>query len=316
MKIAKHAAKEIGECKNTRAFTGSSARAGFNRSLKSAFLIAIYNFSRWRQDVRYPLLLVMVLVLLFWMLDPLCTFARNIGYATNPFILPFALSSPINQFMMCVCALLLFADMPYIGSNQLYVIKRCGRRVWVIGQIIYIILAALVFVVILIVLSLLVLAPMSTLNTEGWGKVVSTLAYTNVVNQTDINFDFDSKIVEAMSPICAELLGAAFEFLLITLLGLIIFAVNLLFKVRIGIFVGMCISLFDLMIVNMLPYILYYISPASMARLEILDLSNGTSLFYPSPAWACGFFLISIFVISAFSIIFARKLDLMNCTER
>lgn len=314
--MAKHAAKEIDMRKNTHAFTGSFSRTGFTHSFKNAFLVAIYNFSRWRQDVRYPLLLVIVLVLLFWMLDPLCAFSRDIGYATNPFILPFALSSPINQFTMCVCALLLFADMPYIGSNQLYVIKRCGRRVWVIGQIIYIILAALVFVAILIILSLLVLAPISTLNTEGWGKVVSTLTYTNVINQTGINFDFDPKIVEAMAPICAELLEAAFEFLLITLLGLIIFTVNLLFKVRIGAFVGMCVSLFDLMIVNMLPYILYHISPASMARLSVLDLSNGTSLFYPSPAWACGFFLISIFIISAFSILFAKRLDLINCTER
>lgn len=277
------------------------------RSARSVLLLVGRNFSKWIHNIRFLLLFIVLFIVFSNALDPLKAFAHSIGYAVNPVVAPFLLSSPTNQLLLALGFLFLIADAPFMGQDQLFVINRTGRRTWVAGQMAYVLLAAAAYLAIVHVLIFAIIAPVSSLNIDGWGKVIATLSYTNAASAAQIDIGFPEKIITDLTPLQAFTLQTGLEFLALSFVGLLTFVVNLRAPVKCGVFVSLAVVMFDLLVTNVLPWRLYSFSPFSLARLSVLDFSDGTSLWGPPIDWAIAFGAACLIVAAAATLVSSRR---------
>ncbi|MDR0515270.1 MAG: hypothetical protein LBG81_08965 [Coriobacteriaceae bacterium] len=268
--------------------------------------VALLGFRRWGADVRYPLLLAMITVFLWWALDPVKAMAYATGYAVSPIVFPFLTGGEVNQLIIIVGALFLFSDAPFVGESQLFVLARTGRRPWVLGQALYIAGASACYVAVLLALSLIFLAPVSTMGTEGWGKVLTTLCYTDAGAAFHLGFTVPEKVLTSLTPAAALGLQLMLEWMAVAIVGLVVFTVNLFAPVKAGVFAGGLMALFDLLVTNALPFALYGFSPVSLARLPVLDFA-GNNPYLPTVGWAVGFDLCLLATLVAFLAVVARR---------
>lgn len=263
---------------------------------RTIFKVACNSFRHWRSSSRYLLLFLLLFAFLWWALEPIKALAYSTGYAVNPILLPFFLGSEVYQLIVGLGILFLFANAPFLDELQLYVFQRTGRRLWVTGQILYVLAATAVYLIALAVFSLIIIAPVATWDTEGWGKIVSTLAYTNAASSIHLNFLIPEKVITETMPLSALGIQLVLEYLALAVIGLLAFAINLFSPYKIGLYLGGIVCLFDLLITNILPRYLFSFSPLSLARLPVVDFS-GSSVIYPSITWAMCFNLLCIVTI-------------------
>ncbi|MFR0986392.1 MAG: hypothetical protein ACLSFZ_07555 [Frisingicoccus sp.] len=121
-------------------------------------LVAAANFRRWRRNPQIALAFGLGFVVCFLLSDKVLVFAKEhdtIVQVLEPFIWTFGDANSI--LVISLLLLLLFADMPNLGNEVPLFLIRINRRVWLLGQILYLILATMGFMC-FILLSTCVLA--------------------------------------------------------------------------------------------------------------------------------------------------------------
>jgi len=83
-------------------------------------------------------------------------------------------------------------------------------------------------------ISILVLLPNATFATKGWGKIINTLAQTDIETQIKLPFGILKKITTFYSPFEAFALSFLLNWSTACFLGLTLLLVNLKFNRRIG----------------------------------------------------------------------------------
>ena len=114
------------------------------KPLRQALSVAVYNFRQWRRNPRIFLSFALAFILCFLLSNKVVAFAE--GYGTSmqflePFIWTFGDSDSI--LLSSLLLVFLFADMPFLSSGTPFYLMRTTRRIWLIGQAIYILLATL-----------------------------------------------------------------------------------------------------------------------------------------------------------------------------
>lgn len=59
------------------------------------------------------------------------------------------------MMMLFLGVVLLFCDAPFIEDEQPYIMLRSGRRIWFIGQMLYIVVASVLYLIVLYFISVL-----------------------------------------------------------------------------------------------------------------------------------------------------------------
>lgn len=243
----------------------------------------------------------LMLTFVFMLLSPLRDACIATGYAVSPAVIPFMFENPIFQSLVAFGVLLLFSNAPFISPMQMFVISRTGRRRWVVGQILYVLLATGIYLLVILLFGLICVCDVATLSTNGWGKIATTLAATNMGTEFGIGFDIPRKVIETWDPVFATVARLAVEYLGLALVGLTVFAANLYIKRMAGLYLGGAICLADIVIQNTLPYAYVKASPLSLARLQNLSFSEG-SLLYPTYDWALAFSAALVLLVIVFAI--------------
>lgn len=198
--------------------------------------------------------------------------------AMSPWIYPLIFSEDGSVFVFFSNLILLFANAPFMEEYQLFYLIRCGKKKWYASQILYIVLASIIYFSTIFVISIIYLSPYMSFQTE-WGKIFMTISR---------NIPQFSVVVERFAAIPATLYSFAIHILIGIFLGLLLFDFNLLFKQGVGI---MC-ALFFVILSYVLGYIetgqtvanikLRYLSPISWARLSFYHEGvGGLPLWYP-----------------------------------
>ncbi len=229
------------------------------------------------------------------------------GIKTNPFIFPFFSNDPVKQLILLAGIVFLFSDAPFIDKNQPYIIIRSKRISWVLGQILYIVIASAIYFLFLMLVSILVLLPYATFATNGWGKIIHTLAQTGAGAQINLQFGITQEITTFYFPLEAFCLSFLLSWGTACFLGLILFLVNLKLNRMLGLIAGGVILFLDLLTINVLSPVFYHFSPVSLSRLSVLD-PMGVSLF-PSKIYPFVFFSVSIVVLSALLVASIKKIS-------
>ncbi len=144
------------------------------------FYIAAYNFRGWRKNPKIILAFVLAFVLCVLLTGRAIQFANSYGTTmqiAEAFIWAFGNANSIMLSSMLL--LFFFADMPFINHTTPYYLIRTKRSLWIRGQIVYIIIATVIYMTFLLVVSSLLCAPISFIG-NMWSETGALLGYSGV----------------------------------------------------------------------------------------------------------------------------------------
>ncbi len=147
------------------------------RDMKQAFRIAGQNFSGWKKNPRIWMTFILAAVLCLMLSDQIISHAikyETILQVFEPFIWTYGDASSV--MLSTLLLILLFADMPFISQATPYWLVRTKRKVWLAGQIIYVILATVIYNIFLAVMLGIMGAPFSFTG-NVWSETAAMLGY-------------------------------------------------------------------------------------------------------------------------------------------
>ena len=149
------------------------------RKIKMVFVTALYNFRLWKGNVRIISTFILAFILCFLLTDKLIGFAveqETSMQAVEAFVLTFGDSNSI--LLTSLLLLLLFGDVPFITTATPFFLIRENRKTWVMGQVVYIIFAAAIYLL-FILLSTCLLCAKYSFPKNIWSQTAAILAYSD-----------------------------------------------------------------------------------------------------------------------------------------
>lgn len=213
---------------------------------KQVFTVAMFNFRRWKRNPRIIMTFILAFVLCLLLTDRAISFALQMGTTMQlmeAFVWTFGDANSI--MISSLLLLLLFADMPFMGAVTPYYLARTKRSVWLWGQAVYVILAAVLYMAFMLVVTVLLSASLSFTG-NMWSETGAILGYSGA----------GAKIALPAS-IKAMTMSYPYEcalhvFLLMTLytlfLGVLMLAVNLRFGQKWGVITVFGLSIYGLLL--------------------------------------------------------------------
>ena len=147
---------------------------------RQIFIIAMTNFRRWRRSPQIWLAFGLGFVASFLLSNKVVLFAEEhetLIQLFEPFIWTFGDANSI--LLISLCLLLLFADMPNVDNEVPLQLVRTSRTRWMAGQILYLCLATLVFVLFVFV-STCILAGNAAYPADLWSDTAAILGYSSI----------------------------------------------------------------------------------------------------------------------------------------
>lgn len=148
--------------------------------IRQIWLVAMANFRRWRKNPQIWLAFALGFVVCFLLSDKVLVFAKEhdtIVQILESFIWTFGDATSI--LVISLLLLLLFADMPNLGNEVPLFLVRINRKAWLLGQILYLVLATMGFMC-FILLSTCVLAGARAYTANLWSDTAAILGYSSI----------------------------------------------------------------------------------------------------------------------------------------
>ena len=146
--------------------------------LRQVGAVAAYNFRTWRRNPRIVITFLLALMLCFLLSDKAVRFAQE--YKTSmqiaeAFIWTFSDSNSI--LLASLLLVLLFADLPNLGPGMPYYLMRIDRKTWMLGQILYVVLATLLYLLFILACTSLICSNQSFIG-NMWSETAAILGYS------------------------------------------------------------------------------------------------------------------------------------------
>lgn len=154
--------------------------------LRQVFYTAMANFRRWRRNPQILLAFCLAFIVCFLLSDKVLVFAKThdtILQAVEPFIWTFGDADSV--LIVSLLLLLLFADMPNLSNDVPLFLVRIDRKIWMLGQILYLILATFWFLC-FILFSTCLLAESRAYPANLWSDTAAILGYSNIGKEISI----------------------------------------------------------------------------------------------------------------------------------
>lgn len=151
--------------------------------LRQTGLVAAANFRRWRKNPRIFLTFGLGFIVCFLLSDKVVVFSQEHDtflQVLEPFIWTFGDADSILTVSLLL--LLLFADMPDLENEVPLFLIRIDRVVWMMGQILYLILATFAFMCFLL-LSTCILSGTRAYTANLWSDTAAILGYSGIGNK-------------------------------------------------------------------------------------------------------------------------------------
>lgn len=285
------------------------------KSFNTSFEVCLQNFRRLMGDYRIFVTLGIIFVVSNYHASVFIDFAQ-INFpdtGVSPWIFPFAFTAYIfNKIMLFLPLLLLFCDAPFIDKNQPYIIARCTRRVWSVGQIFYIVALSGIYVLcIALMMPLMLIGNMDL--TAGWGDAIISAARSPQLEYAAFT-GVSERMVTSFSPIAATVYSIILTWLACIFLGLLIYVINAATgKSGFGVMASSFFIIIDPCIIVLCSSdkqfdFLYRFSPlswCSVNRISILEADK-----YPSIGYVFFGYIFLIAALSAIAIFISKKQEI------
>ncbi len=150
-----------------------------SQRLRQPFSVALYNFRLWWGNPRIIVTFALSAGMCFLLSDKAVQFAESHNTTLQlmeTFIWTFGDS---NSILLCSSLLvLLFADMPFLSAGTPLYLARTSRTTWVLGQLIYVLAATVVYLTFVLVCNMLFCAHLAFPGNQ-WSPTAAILGYTN-----------------------------------------------------------------------------------------------------------------------------------------
>src|SRR5690625_3817274 len=123
------------------------------------------NFRKWLVNPRIYALAVFIIAFLIYHQSGLSQFAGAHNQGVTPWVFPHLTTPPVLH-VFATFAIILFSDAPFEDKHMPFLMIRSGRRNWIIGQLIYILMASLIYTLFVFIISILALLPNLELRSE------------------------------------------------------------------------------------------------------------------------------------------------------
>ena len=120
--------------------------------MKEAKIVGI-NFRQWIISPKNLDALICLTLYTYDQLHGMTNFARTFDCKVAPWLLPFFLCTAHRFLPIMLLFLLLISDSPFRTRQQSFVILRTGKRVWLRGQLLYLLLISVGYAALVWVLS-------------------------------------------------------------------------------------------------------------------------------------------------------------------
>lgn len=150
------------------------------RELAQIWQTACVNFRRWKKNPKVIMAFLLAFVVCFLLSDKILSFSdrqETVLQLFEPFIWTFGDANSV--LIMSLLLLLLFADIPNTGNEVPLFLVRTNRRVWILGQILYIVMATFLFVL-FVLISTCVLCASKAYPANIWSKTAAILGYSDI----------------------------------------------------------------------------------------------------------------------------------------
>ncbi len=196
--------------------------------IRQVMTVAGYNFRQWHKNTRVILTFCLSFVLCFLLSDKAVRFAEDYGTSMQilePFVWTFGDGNSI--LLSSLLLLLLFADMPFINPGTPFFLMRTDRKVWIMGQAVYIMAAAFLYLI-FILISTSVVCMTRSFAGNMWSETAAILGYSGAGKM--VALPALVKTLEMSSPYACT----ADIFLLMSLYTMLMVSVMLLFNLKKG----------------------------------------------------------------------------------
>lgn len=150
---------------------------------RQVWLTALANFRSWRRNPQVILSFCIGFIICYMLSDKVLAFAGRHNTALQilePFIWTFG--DAMSILLISLPLLLLFSDMPNLKNDVPFFLVRINRRVWLLGQILYMIMATFLFMV-FILASTCLLAGYKGYTANMWSETAAILGYSDIGQQ-------------------------------------------------------------------------------------------------------------------------------------
>lgn len=284
-------------------------------SFKKSLKVCKQNFRKWRGDYKVLVVLVFVLIISNYNASWFLNFAKTIDHGEKiaPWIYVFSFTSwGFVKIMMFLPLLLLFSNAPFIDENQPFIIYRCSRKSWGLGQVLYIILGSFIYVITTVLSSIVMLIGNLDL-TGDWGRVIRNASKGESIEGA-ASTGVSSKILYYFSPEVAMFYTIILVWFSCILIGLTVYIINSLTKnMGCGVFAGGLLIVMDY-VQSLLTgtsdkfYWISYISPISWCSIDFIDINGNMKT--PNITYVLCGYIILIVVLTFGSIFVSRRKEI------
>lgn len=115
------------------------------KSVKISLIVAIQNIRKWRTNYRIWILVILTMIFVQCYTKEISTNALAMGMKSSPWLYPFLYTDRYIRILFMLPLIFIYCDAPFIDKNQIYILMRCKRKLWSIGQIIYIFMTSAMY---------------------------------------------------------------------------------------------------------------------------------------------------------------------------
>lgn len=267
------------------------------------------NVLQWRIQPKYAICVVFLILHMWNLLHGLKDYSADLGYPMHPWIFPFLPGMQWEFTVIMTIFVFLICDAPFRSGQQRLVLLRTGKRQWIGGQLLYLLLASIFFVVLVWVLSWLFLLP--NLEWAGdWGKAIQTAARTHGLGQytaATLNVQF----LKGITPVAGALWTGLMMVGICFLLGEVVLVCNLWGKRGLGTAIAMGLVLQHAVICGLSTRnyyrVLTWFSPVSWINYSLMGHTNQ---YMPSYAYGIGMTVGMGALLAVGSMLTIHKCDL------
>ena len=150
------------------------------RRLRQIWQVAAGDFLQWKGSVRIGIVFALAFVLCFLLTEKSMDFAQSSGVylqIAEPFV--WAFGDGTNILMMSCLLIVLFADAPFLTAATAYTLYRTNRLTWLLGTMLYMGLATLIFVLFVFAATCLLCVRLAFPDNQ-WSDAAKMLGYSGV----------------------------------------------------------------------------------------------------------------------------------------
>ncbi len=153
------------------------------KELFQIFYVCAYHYSRWQKNFRVLLSFGLGGIISFLLTEKVVDFSLEYGLTVQifePFIWVFG--DGISILLVALAVILLFADMPFLDGSVPYYLIRIKVRIWVFGQMLYLISASLLYTLYILGMTCLFCFGNAFVG-NVWSPTAAKLAYSGLSKQ-------------------------------------------------------------------------------------------------------------------------------------